>query len=120
MKHTLACVSDLPLARTRKEVPVKTRLRHLTRGRTCQQIKPEKKNKETYDLRGREKSRPRPNRCSFTIARSLARHQKFDLPLKFRNRNGSKLSLTQLLVELRQPGSLESGPLRDARLYLLT
>lgn len=62
---------------------------------------------------------PRLQRWSFTITGPLARHQKLDLLLHFRDRDGSQVSVMQLLVELRQPGLLESGPLRDARFNLL-
>jgi len=54
------------------------------------------------------------------IARNaLARYQKFDLPLNFSNRDGSKVGVTQSLIELRKSCLLESGPLCDACLYLL-
>ena len=49
----------------------------------------------------------------------LVRHQKLDLLFNFRDRDGSQVSLTQLLVELRQPRLLEPGPLRDASFHLL-
>ena len=48
----------------------------------------------------------------------LARRQRFDLPLNFRNCNGSKVGRLQLLVELCQSRLLESSPLGDAGSYL--
>ena len=54
------------------------------------------------------------------IARNaLARYQKFNLPLNFSDRDGSKVGVTQSLIELRKSCLLESGPLCDACLYLL-
>jgi hypothetical protein len=50
---------------------------------------------------------------------ALQRRQEFDLLLNFGDRDGSKVGLTQLLVELRQFRLLESGPLCDAGFDLL-